>query len=313
MKKTVLIFGISGFVGGYLAREFIDNNYKVYGSDVLKPAYIYGEIEFKRADLTSYEDIQDLINEIHPDVIINLAAVSSVGGSWKMPQTTVMINVVGSLNILEAVRRTSPLSKIMFVGSSEEYSESNEPISENTALNSNNPYGISKVTQEKFADLYRKRYGMKIYCVRPFNHTGIGQKETFALPSFCKQAAEIENSGKPGVIKVGNLSVKRDFSHVKDIVRAYRLIIENCDDSKIFNIGSGIAYSLSEMLDFIISLSSQKITVEIDRTRFRPADTPVICCDNSLIYDEIGWKPEYSIFDALKEIYNDFLNKNKRN
>ena len=148
---------------------------------------------------------------------------------------------------------------------------------------------------------------MKIYCVRPFNHTGVGQKDTFVLPSFCKQVAEIEKKGTPGIIKVGNLDAFRDFSDVRDIVRAYRLIIESDDCSKIYNIGSGVAYSLKELLSYIVSLSTQVIKVEIDKSRFRPVDNKIICCDNSLIYKELGWKPTCSIKDTLKNIFNSYL------
>jgi GDP-4-dehydro-6-deoxy-D-mannose reductase len=216
------------------------------------------------------------------------------------------VNVVGALNILEAARKQDSKSKVMFIGSSEEYEVSDMPIDEQMALNANNPYGISKVTQERFAALYRSEYGMKIYCVRSFNHTGVGQKDTFVLPSFCKQVAQIENSGKNGVIKVGNLAVKRDFSDVRDIVRAYRMIVESDDYEAIFNVGSGHAYGLDEMLEFIVSLSSQRINIEVDPARFRPVDTPVVCCDNHYITDTLGWKPEYSIFDTLKEMFESY-------
>lgn len=190
----------------------------------------------------------------------------------------------------------------MFVGSSEEYVISDSPMNEDRQLNASNPYGISKVTQEQFAKLYKEQYGLKIYCVRPFNHTGVGQRDSFVLPSFCKQVAEIEKSGNSGKIKVGNLSVKRDFSHVKDIVRAYRMIVEseNCD--LIYNVGSGTAYSLEDMLQYIITMSSQKIEIEADHSRFRPTDQPVICCDYNLIKTELGWEPQYTVFDALKEM-----------
>lgn len=144
-------------------------------------------------------------------------------------------------------------------------------------------------------------------CVRPFNHTGIGQRDSFVLPSFCKQAAVIERSGKPGTIKVGNLAAERDFSDVRDIVRAYRMIIENSDCTRIYNVGSGKAYKLSELLNYIVSLSKQKITVEIDPERFRPVDTQVICCNHELISKELGWKPKYSIFDTLKGMFDSYL------
>lgn len=307
MKGKVLAFGISGFVGYYLAQEFINAGYEVYGSDINKPGNFPKEIVFTKADLMSAEAVLQLVFDIEPEMIVNLAAISSVGMSWSNPQTTMMVNVVGALNIMEAARKQTMMPKVLFIGSSEEYEVSDKPISEINKLNANNPYGISKVTQERFAALYREQYGMKVYCVRPFNHTGIGQKDSFVLPSFCKQVAEIEKSGEAGTIKVGNLAIKRDFSHVKDIVRAYRMIIENDNCTKIYNVGYGVAHGLDEMLEYIVSLSKQKITVEVDPERFRPVDTPVICCDRSLIKKELGWEPEYSVFNVLKEMFEFYI------
>ncbi len=303
----VLIFGIGGFVGHYLAQEFLNAGYEVYGSDVNQLGILLENIDFTQVDLMDSENVLRLVTNYNPDMIINLAAISSVGLSWNIPQTTMMVNVVGALNIMEAARKQDVMPKIMFIGSSEEYETSDKPISEKTKLNANNPYGISKMTQEKFAELYREQYGMKVYCVRPFNHTGIGQRDSFVLPSFCKQVAEIEKSGKSGVIKVGNLVAKRDFSHVKDIVRAYRMIIESSDCTKIYNVGSGQTHSLDEMLNYIVGLCNQKITVMVDLDRFRPVDTSEICCDRSLITTELGWIPEYTVFDALKEMFEDYL------
>lgn len=300
----LLIFGYSGFVGPYLAKEFIKDNYQIVGSDVNEPTIGDFKVDFYKTDLLNYDEVNELINNVKPDMIINLAAISSVGLSWKIPQKTMEVNVIGALNILESSRQLVNKPKVMFIGSSEEYSPSDKPLNENSPLDANNPYGISKLTQERYAELYRKQYGMKVYCVRPFNHTGIGQKDTFVLPSFCKQVAEIEKSGKPGVIKVGNLEAIRDFSDVRDIVRAYKMIIENNDCDTVYNVGSGKAYSLKELLDYVISLSSQKIEVVIDQDRYRPIDTPYICCDCSL-YDSIFAKKEIvkiSIFDTLKEM-----------
>lgn len=299
--SKVLIFGAGGFVGAYLAKELQQHEYIVYGSDI--GHWELPDVEFYKADLLDAKAVEELVELVNPDMIINLAAISSVGTSWGIPQTTMFVNVVGALNVLEAARKCAPMPKVMFIGSSEEYEESDEPISEKTPLNANNPYGISKMAQERFAEIYRERYGMKIYCVRPFNHTGVGQRDTFVLPSFCKQVAEIEKSGKSGIIKVGNLTAHRDFSDVRDIVRAYRMIIESDDCTKVYNVGSGRTYSLRKMLEYIVSLSSQQITVEVDPERFRPVDTPVICCDYGYIKAELGWEPEYSIFDTLKEMF----------
>lgn len=307
--KKVLIFGGGGFVGSYLALELKKSGYEVFGSDQLEEDAVNSDnlSDYSKANLLNKDEVEALLLRVEPDAVINLAAISSVGASWNIPQLTMEVNVVGALNIMEAARKLENMPRLMFIGSSEEYEAIDAPISEETALNANNPYGISKMTQERFAAVYRERYGMKIFCVRPFNHTGIGQKDTFVLPSFCKQAAEIEKSGKPGVIHVGNLATKRDFSDVRDIVRAYRMILESDNDSVIYNVGSGKAYSLQEMLDYIVGLSKQKIEVEVDKERFRPIDTPLVVCDHSKIEKDLGWKPEYSILDTLKEIFQYYV------
>lgn len=294
-------------MGGYLAQEFLEHGYEIYGSDIAENDDLDARVEFHKADLLDAEQVGNLVQAVNPDIIVNLAAISSVGQSWNMPQVTMSVNVIGALNIMEAARKQEKKPRVLFVGSSEEYEVQDADINETVPLNANNPYGISKMTQESFAKLYRERYDMKVYCVRPFNHTGIGQKDSFVLPSFCKQVAEIEKSGKPGTIQVGNLSAIRDFSHVKDIVRAYRMIVESENFDQIYNVGSGKAYSIREMLDYIISLCSQAVTVEVDPARVRPVDTPRICCDNRLIQAELGWKPEYTIKDAIKEMYQFYV------
>jgi GDP-4-dehydro-6-deoxy-D-mannose reductase len=305
--KKVLIFGIGGFVGRYLSEEFKKNGYEVAGSDVRRTDSIPEYVSFTASDLLDTDAVKTLVANVSPDMIVNLAAISSVGLSWKIPQTTVSVNVVGALNVLEAAKALEKRPKVMFIGSSEEYEAQDVPMNEQTPLDANNPYGISKVTQERFARLYRSQYGMKVYCVRPFNHTGVGQRDSFVLPSFCKQAAEIQKSGAPGVIHVGNLAAKRDFSDVRDIVRAYRMIIESDDCDTIYNVGSGSAYGLDELLKYIISLSTQPIQIQVDADRVRPIDTPVICCDHSLITQRLGWKPEHTIFETLKNMYDSFL------
>lgn len=302
--KRVLIFGVGGFVGGYLTREFQQHGYEVYGSDAVD-RHPEG-IPFRKADLLNAEAVAELVAEVSPDAIVNLAAISSVGLAWKIPQTTVQVNVVGALNILEAARAARPMPKVLFIGSSEEYAESDKPIGENSPLNANNPYGISKMTQEKFAESYRERYGMQVYCVRAFNHTGVGQNGNFVIPNWCRQVAEISKSGKPGTMRVGNLNVRRDFGNVKDVVRAYRMVLESQDCSMIYNIGTGNSVLLKDLLDYIVGLSEQPITVEIDPALIRPVDTPYICCDHSLITEKLGWNPEYTLFDTVKEMVEDF-------
>ena len=303
-KSKVLIFGCGGFVGKYLTDELTSNGYEVIGSDIRVPEWADGT--FSKNDLLDYDDVRALIARELPGIIINLAAISSVGQSWKNPQLTISVNVVGSLNILQAVKESyeeGDMPKVMFIGSSEEYAPSDSPVSEGSVLDSNSPYGISKMTQESFATLYGREFGIDVYLVRAFNHTGVGQADNFVLPSWCKQAAEIDKSGRPGVMNVGNLKVRRDFSDVRDVVRGYRLVIERGTPGKVYNVGSGVAHSLEDMLRTITSLSAQEITINIDKDRIRPTDTPVICCDNTLIRTELGWAPEHDIYDTLKEMF----------
>lgn len=305
--EKVLIFGAGGFVGAYLSREFLAHGYAVIGSDRSAGAAMPEGTAFYPADLLHAADVESVVNAVQPDIVVNLAAVSSVGASWSIPQDTMEVNVVGALNLLEAARKAEKKPRLLFVGSSEEYVITEQAISEETEINASNPYGISKVTQERFAALYRERYGLPVFCVRPFNHTGVGQRDSFVLPSFCKQVAAIERSGQPGTIKVGNLRIERDFSHVKDIVRAYRMILEAGDDRQIYNVGAGTAYRLDALLSFVAGLSQQEIRIEEDPARFRPSDQPRICCDHRKITEQLGWMPEYTVYDALREMYAEFL------
>ena len=305
--KTALIFGAGGFVGPYLAREFSIHGYRVVGSDRSGECSSDEVDSCYGADLLDGDAVERIIKTSHPDVIVNLAAISSVGQSWSIPQATMQVNVVGSLNILEAAKGMESAPKILLVGSSEEYAPSNDLLSEDSPVQATSPYGVSKEAQERFAEIYAERFGLEVYRVRAFNHTGIGQCETFVLPSFCKQVAEIERSGKPGIMRVGNLHVCRDFSDVRDVVRAYRMVVESDRAGEVFNVGSGIACLLSDLLDSIISCSDQEIAVEIDPGKLRPVDVPTILCDRSKIGRLVGWEPEHFIEQTLAGMVRNYL------
>lgn len=308
---TVLVFGCAGFVGGYLIRELIAHGYKVVGADIVSMKVPVQDQAFTYcpADLLSYESVFELIEKFKPDFIINLAAISSVSLSWKIPQTTMTVNVNGSLNILQAVRHAKINPRILLVGSSEEYAVSETKISENHPIIANNPYGIAKVAQERFSDLYRQKYGLNIVNTRTFNHTGVGQSDTFVLPSFITQVAAIDASGTSGVISVGNLSVYRDIGDVRDMVSAYRLLLEGQTQSTVFNVGSGERHKLSALLKYIISLTPQTVEIRTDPDKLRPIDNPVIWCDNSRIQSEVGWKPKYSIFATIDTMFTSLTRK----
>lgn len=171
--KRVLITGAGGFVGGYLIKEFISNGYNVIACDINKDNLKNNDVEYYDMNILDKQRVEDIMKQTKPDYIINLAAISSVGLSWKIPDKTIEVNVIGTINILEAVRNNLPNSKVLLIGSSEEYCQKERPLCEEDELNANNPYGISKIAAENFAKMYTEQYGMKIVCTRSFNHTGV--------------------------------------------------------------------------------------------------------------------------------------------
>lgn len=270
---VTVVIGANGFVGGYLVKELESAGHKVTAVDI------------PEINLLDRASIDSLLEQAKPDYVVNLAAISSVGASWKDPVSTIQVNVVGTLNLLDSIVSHVPHAKTLLIGSAEEYAvpTGEKPLQETDPLEASNPYGISKIAQENFAELYRKKYGMEIVCTRSFNHTGVGQKTTFALPSFVKQVADIEKSGQPGVIKVGNLSAWRDFSDVRDVVHVYRMLLENKNEYSTYNVGSGIAHKVGDLLNTIIGFASVKIEAIQDPEKMRPVDIPYQYCDNSRI------------------------------
>ena len=307
MGKRVLIFGVNGFVGAHLARELASRGYEVCGSDLKEGCALPEVGRYASCDLADSEGVAKVVADAKPDYIVNLAAISSVGQSWRMPALAMRVNVEGALNVMEAARALETMPRVLLVGSSEEYAPKDGPLNEGDPTVSNNPYGISKATQERFAALYAERYGLEVCLTRSFNHTGPGQNPNFVLPSWCKQAAAIERSGKPGRMTVGNLKAARDFSDVRDVVRAYRLILEGGRAGDAYNVGSGRTLPLGELFQIVTGFCSQDIEVGIDPELIRPTDTPCICCDASKVRDELGWVPERNIEETLREIYEGFL------
>ena len=279
-----LITGVDGFVGKYLSEYLLKQKYEVYGTTISEK-YKNEKIKIYKMNLLDEKEVNKVIKMIKPDKIFHLAGQSAVGLSWEKPVLTVNINVNGTLNLLEAVRNYSKDSKMLIVGSSDQYGPIKPeecPIKESKIQNPQSPYGVSKKTQEEMCKLYVNAYHMNIIMVRAFNHIGAGQSTNFVVADFASKIAQIEKGSEP-VLKVGNLETFRDFTDVRDIVRGYSLLLEKGKIGEIYNIGSGKEVKVSEILKKLVSMSKKEIKIEIDPNKFRPVDVPLVVCDNSKI------------------------------
>lgn len=305
MKKA-LITGINGFVGGYLQKELEQQGYQVAGT-YLPGAMQAMPLHYYPVDLLQPEQIQQLIQQWQPDEIYHLAGQSSVALSWQQPSKTMEINVNGTLHLLEAVRQYKPDCKVLIVGSSDEYGPVQQedcPVNESHPLQPVSPYGISKMTQEKLAQLYAHAYQMNIILVRPFNHIGPGQNTGFVVADFASRIADIEQGKTEPVLHVGNLHSWRDFTDVADVVAAYILLMQHGMPGEVYNVGSGQAVEIQQILDQLLALSTVDIKVEIDQKRYRPIDVPLVVCDNSKLVACTGWHPKKSLQQTLLETLN---------
>lgn len=305
-----LIIGGAGFVGGYLIRELSSKGCEVHAT-CLENENINENCAVHKLDILKKDDVSGIIKEISPDVVYHLAAQSSVALSWKIPQTTAEINIVGAINVLEAIREYGGKTKLIMIGSGEEYGcidPDSCPIAESEPLDPNNIYAVTKAAQEMAAKVYARAYRMDIVMVRAFNHSGPRQSSAFVISDFCRQIAGIERGLMPPEMYVGNLSAKRDFTDVRDIVRAYGLLAEKGVSGKVYNVGRGNAVSIRYILDTAISMSDSEIEVKNDPERMRASDIPVIEPDVSEIFRDTGWKAEISVEQTIEDTLNYWRN-----
>lgn len=305
---TALIIGAGGFAGGYLIRELAENrNWSVYATKLPAEQISSDLCTVCDLNILNEEDITALLASVRPDHIFHLAAQSSVKVSWDRPELTVDINIRGSVNLLQAVRKSGQKPRVILIGSGEEYgyaADQSAPVSESTPPDPGNVYAVTKYTQNMIGALYHRAYGMDIISVRAFNHFGPGQSPQFVASDFCRQAAMIEAGRQEPDISVGNLSAIRDFTDVRDIMRAYADLAVSGKSGETYNVGSGHAVAIREILDTICSLSSVPINVTADPARFRPADIPKIEADIGKITRDTGWKPEIPLAETLKDTLN---------
>lgn len=307
LNKKILITGASGFVGNHMLNFLSDKNAVVLGIDKNRRRnkndwpqnLIY---EFRSLDLLDFTRLKDNIRSFMPDVIMHFASLSNVAGSWEKPDIAYTNNTNVFLNLVEAVRQLELDCKILSVGSSEEYGKvekKNLPLTEESPLNPISPYAVARTSQEMLSKVYVEGYGMKIYLTRSFNHIGPGQSSRFFIPSMVKQVLGANNDEN---IQAGDLSIVRDFIDVRDVVRAYWMILENGTPGSVYNICSGEGRVLRNIVLRIIDMSGKQINVEINPDRLRPADNQAIIGSYDKIFNELGWEPKIHFDQSLQDV-----------
>lgn len=311
MKKRVLITGVTGFAGSHLA-EYLTKleKYELYGTyltdDSLENVSIVRkDIKLLKIDLVNEEEVFKLIESVKPDFVLHLAALPAVGDSFKNPAGVLMNNVTAQTNLLESIRKLKlALKRIIIVSSADVYGKVDKkdlPINENTPFMPTNTYGVSKITQDFLGLQYFISYGIPIVRVRPFNHIGPRQGPGYVVADFARKIALIEKRLLPPMLRVGNLNTKRDFTDVRDMVRAYALLMEKGKAGDVYNIGSGKSYSISTILKTLLSFAKVKISVTVDQSLLRDKDVTDRICDNSKIKRLISWQPSIALEVTLRD------------
>lgn len=312
MAKKALVTGIAGFVGGHLAELLLDKGFEVYGltrprSKMDHIESIINKLHLEDADILDSHSLYTTISRIKPDYIFHLAAQSFVPTSWVSPSVTLEVNIVGSANLFEAVRQAGIDPVIQIACSSEEYGlvyENELPIKETNPLRPLSPYAVSKLAMDYLGYQYYQSYKVRIIRTRGFNHTGPRRGDTFAESTFAKQIAMIEKGKQEPVVHVGNLDTKRDYADVRDMVRAYLLATEKCDPGEVYNIATGKAIQMKEMLNLLLSFSKINVEIKPDSARMRPSDVPVLIGDNTKFVEKTGWKPEIPFEKTMEDLLN---------
>lgn len=312
MPRKVLITGITGMAGSHLAELLIkeEPEFQVFGtkrwrSSLVNIEAFHDKLVLWDCNLTDATDSLKLIQAVRPDYIFHLAAHSFVPDSWKAPHVTLHDNIIMQLNIFEAIRHTGLDPVIQVALSSEQYGRvlpEELPITEKNPFRPLSPYAVSKVAQDMLAYQYHQSYGMRVIRTRAFNHEGPRRGEVFVTSNFAKQIAEIEAGLKPPVLYVGNLKARRDWSDVRDVVRAYWLSVQHCVPGDAYVIASGVGRSIQEMLDYLLSLSKVKIEIAVDPARQRPSDVELLVGDASKFKRATGWSARYTFEQTMSDL-----------
>jgi GDP-4-dehydro-6-deoxy-D-mannose reductase len=297
----VLVIGANGFVGPHLCRLLEES-----GDDVARLNGPGGTPSAAHIDLRDAPAVIDAVAGARPDAIVHLAGMSSVAQSHENPAAALEVNVLGALNVCLAIRRSNPGIRFLYVSSGEIYGavSAEQPATESTVVAPLSPYAASKVAAETVCFQFARSYGLHVVCARPFNHLGAGQALAFAIPSFARQLQQARKAAGTAMLSVGNLAPVRDFSHVRDVVVAYRLLLERGVSGEAYNICSGHGRSMRSILDELIELSGVPTEIRVDPAKCRPVDIPSLV-GNAAKVRTLGWSPRWTVRDALRDVLAD--------
>jgi GDP-4-dehydro-6-deoxy-D-mannose reductase len=304
-----LITGVGGFAGSHLAEALFaaSPEAEVWGCDLSRERRPYHPpaLQLLAANLCDPAEALTVIEQCRPDRIYHLAGQAFVGESWSHPWQTIETNLRAQVNLFEAVRATGRTVQSLVISSSEVYGRVSPEVTrvdELCPLRPDNPYAVSKAGQDLLALQYHLSYGWPVVRVRPFNHIGPRQNNRFVVPAFASQIAAIEAGRQPPVMRVGDLSARRDLTDVRDIVQAYCLALEAGQPGEVYNLGSGQLHSIQEVLDGLLRLARVAISVEVDPARLRPSITPALACDASKFRAATGWQPRVPLEQSLQDV-----------
>lgn len=307
----ILITGISGFAGSHLADYFLaEGKHEIFGTIKWRSKrenilHLKDKVNLIECDITDAFAVKSVLDKSKPDSIFHLAAQSFVPFSWHVPKATLETNIIGELNVFECVRELHLEPMIHIAGSSEEYGlvhPDEVPIKEDNPLRPLSPYAVSKVAQDFLGYQYFKSYGLKIVRTRAFNHTGPRRGEVFVTSTFARQLIEIEHGYREPVLHVGNLNAVRDFSDVRDVVRAYAFALEKGTPGEVYNIASGEGVKIRDLLDRLVALAKVNIKIEQDPDRMRPSDVELLVGSADKFKKATGWKPEIPFDKTLTDL-----------
>jgi GDP-4-dehydro-6-deoxy-D-mannose reductase len=304
-----LITGHSGFVGHYLIRHILkqEPDADILGLDIAQSGINSESLKEIVMDLLETEKLDSILSEFKPDYIVHLASFSSVAYSWRYPIDSFRNNTNIFLNLLESIHKKSPESKLLSIGSSEEYgavSPEDIPLKETLKPRPLSPYAVARVAQENMSRVYSKGFGLNIVCTRSFNHIGCGQGDNFVVGSLGKRFAEYK-AGKSSEIIVGDTSVIRDFLDVRDVVHAYYLLLKTDEVSgEVFNICSGRQTSIQDIIEIFKEITDTSPEISVDQSLLRPVENRVVVGSYSKLNKLTGWQPSITLENSLKDIAN---------